>query len=238
MGIVDVRITAVASVIGLQRNFTAAFRQIDGEGRHRERREARSEFPENFQSAFDAGRVMAHSAYRIDVKEVVRLDADCDKFAEQFFQNVGVVVDSLEQNALIDDRHSGSDQPGTGRGGFPGDFTGRIEVCGEPEAGNFPEFLREFRSDPLRPDDGNPTAETENFQRWNRAQVIENLKKPREGEHDRVAAGEKNFMNFRVFSQMACRVIQFTVGNVRQVGAVRPFAFAETEAAAHCAARG
>ena len=92
--------------IGLQRHLAETAGNIEHIVRHRQARQFGAQVPHQRQPFFNPNTEMGCSRRQVGMMQVIGLDAVLDKSAHQVGQDFRLVVDTLEQHGLADQRHA------------------------------------------------------------------------------------------------------------------------------------
>ena len=88
---------------------------------------------EDVEAGLESGSEAGGSANGVAVIEVIWFDAHAEEAREEASQGFGIVVDSLEQDGLIDGGDAGLQEAQDGVVGLVGEFVGMVEMGGDPD---------------------------------------------------------------------------------------------------------
>ena len=208
--------TAVASVgiaaVRGEHDFARAFRKVDGEHRQRKRGERIAEIFQNLESALHARGEVRNTLNRVDMEQIVRLHPQRGETFEEMPQRFGVVIYTFQKHGLVENGDPVRDK--TFQRGFRigRQFIGMIEVCDEPQSVNDGQTFRQFSRDARRFDGGSTGADPNRSDVSGIADARGDFDDAVVVHHQRVAAAQKNVIDFGVAVEPRADGIEVFIG--------------------------
>ena len=194
----DFIVVYVCHIFRQYRNLASSTWGVDDVVGYGQPRGVTSQGLDDFETFFDSRPEVVGSLGQVGLIDVIRPDTDREELLHEFLHHRRIIVDTLEQNSLAPDRNTGIDEhPDV----FPGDFidfTRVVEVGVDVKRVVLLENRAKFRRDPLRKCARHPTANPEDLDVWDRAELSQKPIDSVVWEHHRVAAGDDDVTDFRV----------------------------------------
>src|SRR4030042_6902517 len=111
----------------------------------------------------------------IRLVHVIGLDPDLEKLLEKELHDLGIVIDTLQKNALVSKRNTGVREKGKSPGGFFRDLVRVVEMHINVKRMKTLEHRDKLRGHSLREEPGHARPDPENLQMWYSPQLSENV---------------------------------------------------------------
>ncbi len=134
--------------------------------------------------------------------DVVRTDAIAHQAVHQFFHHVHLVVDALQQYALVAHHHAAFSDSGQCGSGIFAKFVDVVEVCIEPEAFVLLEYVKQAVCKALRQHHRRAGTQADDVHVLDLHQLAQYLVQPLIAQGERITATEDDVTYFLVFADV------------------------------------
>ena len=180
---------------------------------------------------------MGDPLHRINMKQIMGLHPQRRQTLEQTTQRLRIIIDPLQQHALIQHRDPVRNQTAQRRFRLPCQLIRMVEMRHEPQSVNDGKAFRQFFCNPGRFHRGRPGADPDGLHPAGSADPGRHVDHAVVIENQRISSAQQHIADLRILIQPFADLCKILIGKGKPCGAVRPEPFPETEAAAHKAFR-
>src|SRR5450759_1149326 len=191
------------NVVGTDRDLATAVRRIDDELRHREAACVTAQELHDLDAFIDRGTEVTDAAGQIALVNVVRSHTNSHELLNEFFHDIGAIIDPLEEDGLVANRDSRMDQHRDSLGRLGRHLPGMVELRVEPQWMVLAQHGAEFGCDALRKNYGHTRADAYHFDVLNVADLTDDVLKELVVDEQRVTTGQEDIPHLLVLTNVA-----------------------------------
>ena len=185
-------------VFGIDRHLAAAAGRVDDVLRHGVAARVTAQLLHDLDPLAHAGAQMRGAGDQVALVDVIRLHAAHEQLLHVRLHHQRIVVDVLEQDALVAERNARIGQPAHRVAHLGRQLARMIRVDAQEQRMKFFQHLAEFRGDALGQKRRDARADAQEFNVRNRAQPGQQVFQLFVAQQQRVAAAEQHVADFRV----------------------------------------
>src|SRR5450756_914044 len=195
------------NIVGTDWDLATAVRRVDDELRHGEAARVTAQELHDLDTLVNRGTEVTDTAGQIALINIVGSDTDSHEFLNEFFHDIGTIVNPLEENGLVANRDPCVGQHCDSLGRFGRHLAGVVELRVEPQRMVLAQHGAEFGRDTLRKNHGGTRADAYHLDVLNLADLTDDILEELVVDEQRVTTGQEDVPNLLVLTNVAdCRV--------------------------------